>query len=149
MKKFVLFIIIMTLAVATALSQKAYYTGYQVRDPMYGVNCTKPQNTLTFENKGKGVYEIVGWVGSYEDKFILSATVKYIGQEEDGSYSYWGVLFYNGTDFETIRLNTKIKLSTYVTAKSVSIYNVIRIIPQYKQDNGEWSGFRIFRLTLI
>lgn len=148
MKKLVLLTAILLAMVATTLSQKLWYTRYEVKDPMYGLESHMPNNQVSFENKGKGVYEIVGWKVS-GDTYILSATVKYIGQEEDGSYSYWGVMWYRGNKFETIRLNTKIKLSTYTSAKSVSMYNVIRLIPQYKDKNGDWSGFRVFKLTLI
>lgn len=88
MKKLVLLTAILLAMVATTLSQKLWYTGYEVKDPMYGLESHMPNNQVSFENKGKGVYEIVGWKVS-GDTYILSATVKYIGQEEDGSYSYW------------------------------------------------------------
>lgn len=142
------FLLIAVLLITAALSYgQLYYKGWQIKDPMYGCNYTTSYDFISFESLGKGAYKIIGW-GENKKSVIFKVIVAYVAQENE-DYVYKGVMSYGKLNFDTIILKTGIKLSDYSGAKSVSLYNTIYLLPQYKNDKGEWDWFRMFKLTLL
>lgn len=145
MKKLVLLTIMAMISIASI--GQLYYKGYDIIDPMYGQNYSTNDNFVSFKNLGNGKYRIAAWV-VLNETYILNGEFIFSNKDEDGDYVYVGTLFYHGVDYQVAKLTTKVKLSEYSGAKSVSLYNTLRFMPLYKDKDGNWSAFRMFKLTL-
>lgn len=145
MKK-ILFVITF-LITSVAVFGQLNYKGWQMKDPMYGYDHYAPHDFVSFENKGKGGYQITGW-GENKKSVVFQGTFIYKAQE-DKDYIYSGTLSYGKLYCETVMLKTGIKLSEYSGAKSVSLHNTLRFVFYSENQQGEWNWYRILKLTLL
>lgn len=118
-----------------------------MKDPMYGYDHYAPNDFISFQSKGNGNYQIIGW-GENKKSTVLEGTFTY-AEKSDKDYVYSGTLSYGKLHCETVLLRTQIKLSEYSGAQSVSLYNVLRFIFYAEDAQGNFNSYRLLKLTLI
>lgn len=145
MKK-ILFVFLLSF-ISLSMFAQLYYRGWQVKDPMYGYDHHAPYDFISFQNKGNGSYQIIGW-GENKESIVLNGKFTY-AEKKDKDYIYSGTLSYGKLYSETVLLMTEIKLSEYSGAQSVSLYNVLRFILYAEDEQGNFNPYRLLKLTLF
>lgn len=145
MKKYLF--LILFLFFSTSIFGQLYYEGWQMKDPMYGVNYYSPDGFVSFQNKGNSEYHIIGY-SKGKDYTVFKGTFFYV--KSDGEdYVYAGELSYKNVYCDRVLLRTGIKLSEYAGASSVSRYNVLRFIFCHAYENGKTEPYRLLKLNFL